>query len=130
MYVKEKIRHTLYGSGILLASEENQTKKQEKIMSQNTVNVLSVTLSVGSDLLTVRESASVLLIVSRDYGVICETRKGKNPSANLATYIATLHPDMQLDTLEAIRAAGRLVLPAFVSDKETLKLYPDTVVRI
>lgn len=99
-------------------------------MSQNTVNVLSVTLSVGSDLITIRNAANVLLIISRDYGIVCETRKGTNPSANLATYIATLHPDMQLDALEAIRAAGRLVLPAFVSDKETLKLYPYTVVRI
>lgn len=93
------------------------------------IAITSATVKLGALTVTVSAPSGALLITLPN-GAKVRRVKGSNPRATLAAWVATLHPDAQLDTLDAIRAAARLVSPGDVSDRSTLELYPRTVVRI
>ncbi len=92
---------------------------------------ITVSLATSQDVLSFTRSQGALLIVSARDGLVCHCLPGsKGACAKVAAYVATLPADDQLDTLEAIRAAGRLVSPLHVSEKDTLELYPDVAIKI
>lgn len=94
-----------------------------------TVSVTSATVKLGA-LAVIVSAPNGALLVALPNGEKVRCVKGSDPRATLAAWVATLHPDAQLDTLDAIRAAARLVSPGDVSARSTLELYPQTVVRI
>ena len=91
--------------------------------------IAAVTVTLGALTVTITAPGGVLRITSpREIIALCLA--GRNPRATLAAWIATLPADTQLDALEAIRSAARMVAPACVSERATLELYPQTTVRI